>query len=470
VAGDIAVVAERVSKRYPAKRKKLFPPVISIFHRGYFSRSSKRDRTEPPSMTGMFDDVDDMDEDDDFEDEVEEEEEAKSQAEEWVWVLKNVSFQLGAGQAIGLLGGPRAGKSTLLRIIGGRAFPTEGRVLVRDPVSPPPAAYVTSLLTANSGTFPFSFLLGSQLAGRSRRVVKRYRDEIQELGRLGLTEEEEDKQAVVMLRLALAANAILPSKVILIERLPEPGHPFTEAVVERLRKRLSEGAAVVLADRSAGVMADLCDDVVLLDRGTVVGRGPLPGVLANALNGGGARATRRPTGSPQGRRSGAAPPGSAQTAFHPLATLLSAEVKNETAQRESKRRVRVEHDLRIELRLETSVPGVEVRCGFDFKPRGGGEPVRLELPEPARLDRAGTYVLTARAEPWTLERRTVYELRADAVVAHRSEDEPVVLARSAGRVTASGSEPPSDYSSDATTVPHWRGGTALRAESEWSIE
>jgi len=90
VAGDIAVVAERVSKRYPAKRKKLFPPVISIFHRGYFSRSSKRDRTEPPSMTGMFDDVDDvddMDEDDDFEDEVEKEEEARSQAEEWVWVL-----------------------------------------------------------------------------------------------------------------------------------------------------------------------------------------------------------------------------------------------------------------------------------------------------------------------------------------------------------------------------------------------
>jgi ABC-2 type transport system ATP-binding protein len=472
VAGDIAVVAERVSKRYPAKRKRLFPPVISIFHRGYFSRSSVGDRKVAPSTTGLLDDVDDlddMDDDDEFEDEVEEDE-VEPQAEEWVWALKDVSFQVEAGQVIGLLGGPRAGKSTLLRIIGGRAFPTEGRVLVRDPVSPPPAAYMVSLLAANRGTFPFSFLLGSQLAGRSRRLAKRHRDEIEEVGRLGLTEEEADKQAVVMLRLALAANAILPAKVILIERLPELGHPFTATVIERLRERLREGAAVVLADRTPGVMAELCDQIVLLDRGTVRSRGPLPGVLANAPNGRGAsRSQARPQ---RAAPSEAAPPRRqpVQTAFHPVAALVSAEVKNETAQRESKRRVVVEHDLLIELRLETSAPGVEVRCGVDFKPRGGREPVRLELPEPARFERPGTYVLSARAEPWTLEPRTVYEVRADASIAHRSEDEPVVLARRAGRVTTVGSEPPADLSRDATTVPHWRGGTALRAESEWSIE
>src|SRR4051794_4559295 len=85
VAGDIAVVAERVSKRYPAKRKRLFPPVISIFHRGYFSRSSEGERKVPPSTTGLLDDVDDlddMDDDEEFEDEVEEEE-VEPQAEEW---------------------------------------------------------------------------------------------------------------------------------------------------------------------------------------------------------------------------------------------------------------------------------------------------------------------------------------------------------------------------------------------------
>jgi ABC-2 type transport system ATP-binding protein len=470
VAGDIAVVAERVGKRYPAKRKRLFPPVISIFHRGYFSRSPERDGKEPPSMTGMLDDVDDdLEDDDEFEDEADvEEDELESQAEEWVWALKDVSFGVREGRALGLLGGPRAGKSTLLRIIGGRAFPTEGRMLVRDPVSPPPAAYATSLQAVNRGTFPFSLLLGSQFAGRSRSQVKPFRDEIEEVGRLGLTEEEEDKQALVMFRFALAANAILPSKVILIERLPELGHPFTEALVERLRKRMSEGAAVVLADRTPSVMGELCDEVALLDRGKVVGHGPLPRVLANAPNGRGAPAMTRP---PQATAAEvAAPSAPRQTAFHPLAALLSAEVKNKTAQRENKRRVLVEHDLLIELRLETSASDVEVRCGMDFKPRDGGEPVRLELPEPVRLDRPGTYVLTCRAEPWTLERRTVYELRADAIVAHRSADEPVVLARSAGRVTAAGSQPPADVSRDATTVPHWRGGTALRAESEWSIE
>jgi hypothetical protein len=151
-----------------------------------------------------------------------------------------------------------------------------------------------------------------------------------------------------------------------------------------------------------------------------------------------------------------------------LGALVSAEVKNETAQRPTKRRVRVEHDLLIEVRVETRVPRVEVRCGMDFIAHKNDVPVRLELGKPVKFKRRGTYVLTARADPGTLQPSTVYEIRADATISHSSEPDPIVLVREAGRISVVGDP---DHGEAATeTVPHWSGGTAARVESEWSVQ
>jgi len=459
VSGEPTVIADGVSKRYPGKPGKLFPPVVSIFHRKYFTRSSRdeeRKDAAPILLMGMAEDPDDLDDLDDDDDDEEDEEEAEEEreadpeaaADEWIWALRDVSFEVRAGQALGLLGGPRAGKSTLLRIIGGRAFPTEGRVLVRDPVSPPPTSYATSITLSGRGTFTPSVLLGSMLAGYHPRVVRKHRDEIEELGRLGLSDEDLEKQGVVVQRLALAGSVVLPAKVILLERLPEPDHPFTQAVLERAQRRLREGASVVFASRTPDLLGDLCDDVIVLDQGRVVQDGSVNGRAAVPVS----------------------PPIQEAGESHPLAALVSAEVKNETAQRPTKRRVRTEHDLLIELRLQTNVQSLEVRCGMDFTAHNADVPVRLELPEPVSLQRPGTYVLTARADPGTLEPGKVYQLRADAVISHPDEPTPVVLTRELGRLSAVGSPVPGASDQDAPTVSHWSGGTAMRAESEWSID
>jgi ABC-type polysaccharide/polyol phosphate transport system ATPase subunit len=458
VTGEPTVIADGVSKRYPGKPGKLFPPVVSIFHRKYFTRSSRDEERKdaPPILMGMAEDPDDLDDLDDDDEDEEDEEEAEEErevalepvADEWIWALKDVSFEVHAGQALGLLGGQRAGKTTLLRIIGGRAFPTEGRVLVRDPVSPPPAAYATSIALSGRGTFTPSVLLGSALAGYHPRVVRKHRDEIEELGRLGLSDEDLEKQGLVVQRLALAGNVVLPSKVILLERLPEPDDPFTQAVLERARQRLREGASVVFASRTPDLLRELCDDVIVLEQGRMVQEG-----------------------SENGRRPEAKPPSIEDAGeSHPLAALVSAEVKNETAQRPTKRRVRTEHDLLVELRLQTNVQSLEVRCGMDFTAHNADVPVRLELPEPVRLPRPGTYVLTARADPGTLEPGTVYRLRADAMISHPDEPTPVVLTREVGRLSAVGTRVAGAPDQDAAKVSHWSGGTAMRAESEWSID
>src|SRR3954451_9711987 len=132
VSGELTVIADGLSKQYPGKPGKLFPPVVSIFHRKYFTRSSRDEERKdaPPILMGMAEDPDDLDDLDDDDEDEEDEEEAEEEregalepvADEWIWALKDVSFEVHAGQALGLLGDQRAGKTTLLRIIGGRAF------------------------------------------------------------------------------------------------------------------------------------------------------------------------------------------------------------------------------------------------------------------------------------------------------------------------------------------------------------
>ena len=52
------------------------------------------------------------------------------------WALKNISFQVGKGEAVGLVGKNGSGKSTLLKTIAGVLKPTKGSVTVRGTVAP----------------------------------------------------------------------------------------------------------------------------------------------------------------------------------------------------------------------------------------------------------------------------------------------------------------------------------------------
>ena len=426
---------------------------------------------------------DDLDQDDDDLDDEEQDDDQDSFARGIpvrpgpFWALKEVSFRVPPGGALGVLGGPGSGKSTLLRILSGGVPPTEGRVMIRDPVSPLPAELMKALAYTCRGTHRFNLVHGCRTLGIPGHLVKRHRAEI-----IGLARPQPDYEGnpdpPSMRRLAVATAVVLPASVILLEepltRADDPlGDAFAQDVFSLARGRLRRGGSLVLASRTPGVVRELCDEVIVLEEGSIVDRGGAKGVTGRYHPAqGGKKAARRPgaarlVGPSQGLSQGEevhVP--SVVPAFNASAALHAATLR--TASGRSKQVDAAADEVWVEIRFGTARPDVEAHCGVSLTPRGDeGTGIRLEPPEPLKFVRPRTYVLVARIPPGTL-RPGVYNVRADAVVSNPDERGASVIASKIGRVRIVGTDP--DHPEpDEPPAPHWDGTVSWRAEAEWTV-
>jgi ABC-type polysaccharide/polyol phosphate transport system ATPase subunit len=479
--GEAVIQAESISKLYPGRKVVIFPPVLSIFERDLSLFRGKRSSAEAAARgrPQAVDDYDLGDEDDDDDDADDDERDrgldddlppARAGPDEMFYALRDISLRVRPGAALGVVGGMGAGKSTLLRILCGRAFPTEGRVLVRGTVSPLPVDVQKALSVASKRKE--DVVLASRLLGIKGQLVKQHRDEIEEFAQPLLTPDGDPARGA-RARLAVATTVILPTDVIPLDLPRGLDDAFIAQVIERLRERLRAGSSLVFASRDLSLVQQICDEVIVLHEGSIVGRGDperASGDYEAAANGGekakGRRAAQPAIAQGQDLLQGQEPRvPSVVAAFNASAALISAEAQTSSGTRSKS--FDAQDELCVEIRLETAQPDTEVQCAVCFTPRGDETGLRLELPEPLRLADPRTYVLVARVPPGTLQ-STGYEVRADAIVANRAEREPSVIARDVGRIRIGGdgldfaepAEPPAE---------HWDGSTAWLVEAEWSI-
>jgi ABC-type polysaccharide/polyol phosphate transport system ATPase subunit len=480
------IVAEGISKRYPCDPVTLFPPIVSMFHRGWFSmrRSSATGEPEPMAAEAdgeripagsrspgrarrddyELDDYDDLDDDDVDDEDDDDFDEMPARVRgptpdrpgEMFWAFRDVSLSLAPGAGLGILGGPGAGKTTLLNILSGRAFPTEGRVVTRGRISPPAQELQRALALTGKGYFEPDLVMGARLVGIHSNLVKPHREEIEELAQ-PLVAPNGQPAPGVLTRLAAATVATIPSNAILMEDGQRGmDEAFLARIVERLRDRLSDGTAIVFASRNPETIAALCDEVIVLEDSSTARR-------AQVTDGGDGHEPVRDddgsTGEPGLRVAATRAP------FHPSAGLISVEVRGAGGSRP--KRIDASEELAVLLRLETVVPDAEVRCGVCFVPRSGETVVRVEHPEPLRLGDPRTYAVEARVPAGTLQAGG-YKVHADAVVATGGEHRANAISRDAGRVRIVGEHP--SPVTPGEPVEHWDGCVAWRAAAEWSIE
>lgn len=190
------------------------------------------------------------------------------------WVLKDVSFAIGSGETVGIVGQNGAGKSTLLKLITGTIQPTQGEVHVQ--------GRVAAILELGMGFNPE--LTGRQnafhsagLMGHSQADIGRAMPGIESFAEVGeyFDQPMRTYSSGMQMRVAFSvATAFKPDLLIVDEALSVGDSYFQHKSFDRIRQFRNQGVSIMLVAHSMSDVRALCDRVILLDKGIVLKDGP----------------------------------------------------------------------------------------------------------------------------------------------------------------------------------------------------
>ena len=196
-----------------------------------------------------------------------------------VQALQDVSFELQAGDRLGLIGSNGSGKSTLLRVLAGLAHPQGGEVTVNGRVVPliEKGLGINVELTGNE-----NIELPLRLLGATTEEVRRAKQEIPELTGLGpfMNLPVRTYSEGMKARLAFSlCTAVHGDVLVLDEWLGAGDIEFYERAQDRLMNMWRNSGVVVLASHSNALISQMCNRAAWMDSGKLVMFGDAESVL-----------------------------------------------------------------------------------------------------------------------------------------------------------------------------------------------
>ena len=184
--------------------------------------------------------------------------------------VKNVSFDVPHGQAVGIIGRNGSGKRTLLKIIAGVYRPSKGTVTVNGSLAP--------LIELGAGfhhelTGRENILLNGLLMGYSKRDMMERQQAIIEFADVGEFIDAPVKQysSGMYMRLAFAvAIEVDPQILVLDEILAVGDMGFQQKCFQRIRRFRESGKTILLVTHSMAVVEEHCDRAILIDHGSII--------------------------------------------------------------------------------------------------------------------------------------------------------------------------------------------------------
>jgi ABC-2 type transport system ATP-binding protein len=195
------------------------------------------------------------------------------------WALRNVSFSVGEGEAVGLVGANGGGKSTLLKLIAGVLIPDEGTVSVNGGVAP--------LIEVTGGfvgdlTARDNISLTAGLHGLSRREINEKFDEIVDFAEVGefLDMPFRHFSSGMKVRLGFSVVTSLHEPIVLVDEVLAVGdRAFREKCYRRMEDMLSGGRTLFLVSHNENDLRRFCTRGLFLRRGELVADGPMEETL-----------------------------------------------------------------------------------------------------------------------------------------------------------------------------------------------
>jgi lipopolysaccharide transport system ATP-binding protein len=189
------------------------------------------------------------------------------------WALKDVSFEIKQGEAVGIIGRNGAGKSTLLKLLSRITKPTQGRIEIE--------GRVASLLEVGTGFHPEltgreNIFLNGAILGMHRAEIKRKFDEIVAFAEVEKFLDTPVKRysSGMYMRLAFAVAAHLEPEILIVDEVLAVGDAeFQKKCLGKMSHVAQDGRTVLFVSHNLQAIRQMCKNVILLKQGKIAAVG-----------------------------------------------------------------------------------------------------------------------------------------------------------------------------------------------------
>jgi lipopolysaccharide transport system ATP-binding protein len=203
-----------------------------------------------------------------------------------LWALKNISFEVKQGEALGIIGKNGSGKSTLLKILSRITDPSEGYAEIHGKVS--------TLLEVGTGFNPEltgreNIYLNGAILGMKKQEISRKFNDIVAFSEIGKHIDTQVKRysSGMYVRLAFAVAAYLEPDILLVDEVLAVGDiEFQKKCLGKMGNLATSGKTVLFISHNMMAIKNLCQRTILLNGGKIIDDGPTHSVIARYLSSG----------------------------------------------------------------------------------------------------------------------------------------------------------------------------------------
>jgi len=193
---------------------------------------------------------------------------------DFIWALKNMSFEVKQGEVLGIVGRNGAGKSTLLKVLSRVTEPTEGTVEIHGRVG--------SLLEVGTGFHPELtgreniYLNGAILGMKRKEIISKF-DEIVLFSEVEKFIDTPVKRysSGMYLRLAFAVAAHLEPEILVVDEVLAVGDAeFQRKCLGKMSDVAKQGRTVLFVSHNMSAILRLTQETLVIDKGNLLLRAP----------------------------------------------------------------------------------------------------------------------------------------------------------------------------------------------------